>query len=130
MHFRHSSKLSLRFIGLFEILYCVGVVAYRLVLPPWLDKVHNVFHVLMLRKYKPDPSYLLDWGDLVINEDVTYEERPIHVLDTQDQVLREKTIPLVKILCLHHVMKKATWERESEVRAKYPDLLILSGMLI
>ena len=52
----------------------------------------------MLRKCEPDPSHILDWGDLIINEDATYEERPIRVLDTRDQVFRGKTIPLVKIL--------------------------------
>ena len=44
------------------------------------------------------------------------------MLDTRDQVLRGKTIPLVKILWLHHGVEEATWERESEVRAKYPDI--------
>ena len=74
MHFGHSGKLSPRFIGPFEILDRVGAVAYRLALPPRLANVHNVFHVSMLRKYEPDPSHVLDWGDLVINEDITYEE--------------------------------------------------------
>ncbi|XP_057477994.1 uncharacterized protein LOC130774176 [Actinidia eriantha] len=127
MRFGHSGKLSPRFIGPFEILDRVGAVAYRLALPPRLANVHNVFHVSMLRKYEPDPSHVLDWGDLVINEDVTYEERPIRVLDTRDHVLRGKTIPLVKILWLHHGVEEATWERESEVRANYPDLFNPTG---
>ena len=130
MRFGHSSKLSPRFIGPFEILDHVGVVDYQLALPPRLANVHNVFHISMLRKYEPDPSHVLDWGDLTINEDVTYEERPIRVLDSRDQVLRGKTIPLVKVLWLHHGVEEATWERESEVRAKYPDLFSSSGMFI
>ena len=65
---------AVAFIGPFEILDRVGAVAYRLALPPRLANVHNVFHVLMLRKYDPDPSHILDWGDLYINKDVTYEE--------------------------------------------------------
>ena len=105
-------------------------MAYRLALPPKLANVHNVFHVSMLRKYEPDPSHILDWGDLVINEDVTYEEQLIRVLDTRDQVLRGKTIPLVKILWLHHGVEEATWKRESEIRANYPDLFISSGTFI
>ena len=59
MHFGHSGKLSPRFIGPFEILDCIGVVAYRLALPPRLANVHNVFHIFMLRKYKPNPSHVL-----------------------------------------------------------------------
>ena len=60
MCFGHSGKLSLRFIGLFEILDSVGTVAYRLALPPRLANVHNVFHISMLRKYESDPSRVLD----------------------------------------------------------------------
>ena len=110
MLFGRSGKLSPRFIGSFEILDRVGVVAYHLALPTRLANVHNVFHISILWKYEPDPSHVLDWGDLVINESVTYEERPIRVLDTRDQVLRGKTIPLVKILWLHHGVEEATWE--------------------
>ena len=98
MHFGHSGKLSPRFIGPFEILDHIRAVVYRLALPLRLANVHNLFYVSMLRKYEPDPSHILDWGDLTINKDVTYEERPIRVLDTRDQVLRGKTIPLMKIL--------------------------------
>ncbi|XP_057479179.1 uncharacterized protein LOC130766528 [Actinidia eriantha] len=130
MRFGRSGKLSPRFIGPFEVLDRVGAVAYRLALPPRLANVHNVFHISMLRKYEPDPSHVLDWGGLDINEEVTYEERPIRILDSRDQVLRGKTIPLVKVLWLHHGVEEATWELESEVRAKYPDLFDQSGTFI
>ena len=53
-------KLSPRFIGPFEILERIGVVAYRLALPPNMSGVHEVFHVYMLRKYTPDPSHVVD----------------------------------------------------------------------
>ena len=83
-----------------------------------------MFHVSMLRKYEPNPSHVLDWTDLKVDEDASYEERPISVLDRQDQVLRDKTIPLVKVLWKHHGVEKATWERELEVREKYLDLFV------
>ncbi|XP_057493150.1 uncharacterized protein LOC130778637 [Actinidia eriantha] len=130
MRFGRSGKLSPRFIGPFEVLDRVGAVVYRLALPPRLANVHNVFHISMLRKYEPDPSHVLDWGGLDINEEVTYEERPIRILDSRVQVLRGKTIPLVKVLWLHHGVEEATWELESEVRAKYPDLFDQSGTFI
>ncbi|XP_059668824.1 uncharacterized protein LOC132313905 [Cornus florida] len=59
-----------------------GKVAYRLALPPQLDKVHNVFHVSMLQKYEPDPPHILDWVDVDVDEDVSYEEGPVQILDT------------------------------------------------
>ena len=124
MRFGKSGKLSPRFIGPFEILERIGEVAYRLGLPPQLSGVHDVFHVGMLRKYEPDPSHVLDWTDLEVDEDASYEERPVRVLDRRDQVLRGKTIPLVKVLWKHHGVKEATWERELEVREKYPDLFV------
>ena len=73
-------------------------MAYQLALPPQLLRVHNVFHVAMLRKYEPDPSHVLDWAYLEVDEDASYEERPAQILDTREQVLQGKTIPLVKVL--------------------------------
>ncbi|XP_059627678.1 uncharacterized protein LOC132270520 [Cornus florida] len=105
----------------------VGEVAYRLALPPDLDRVHNVFHVSMLRKYKPDPSHVLRWTDVVVDEDVTYEEGPVQILYSWEQVLRTKTIPLVKVLWRHHSIEEATWELEQEIRSRYPHLFSLSS---
>ena len=51
--------LSPRFIGPYHILERVGPVAYKLVLPPEIDKIHNVFHVSILRIYRFDPSHVL-----------------------------------------------------------------------
>ncbi|XP_059627605.1 uncharacterized protein LOC132270441 [Cornus florida] len=82
LRFRKNGKLSPRFIGPFEILDCVEEVAYRLALPPQLDRVHNVLLVSMLRKYNPDPSHILSWVDVDIDKDVSYKERPVQILDT------------------------------------------------
>ena len=60
VRFGKRGKLSPRFIGPFEILERIGVVAYRLALPPNMSGVHEVFHVSMLRKYSPDPSHVVD----------------------------------------------------------------------
>ena len=116
--------MSPRFIGPFEILERIGEVVYRLALPLLLSGVQDVFHVSMLRKYEPDLSHVLDWTDLKVDEDASYEERPVRVFDRRDQVLRGKTIPLVKILWKYHGVEEATWERELEVREKYPDLFV------
>ncbi|XP_028101480.1 uncharacterized protein LOC114300815 [Camellia sinensis] len=122
--FGKRGKLSPRFIGPFEILGRIKEVTYRLALPPPLSGVHDVFHISILRKYEPDPSHVLDWTKLEVDENVSYEERLVRILDTRDQVLRGKTIPLVKVLWRHHGVDEVTWECEVEVREKYPDLLI------
>ena len=64
IRFGKWGKLSPRYIGPFEVLERVGIVAYRLALPPSLSSVHDVFHVSMLRNHTPDPSLVVDWGEL------------------------------------------------------------------
>ena len=71
--FSKQGKLLPRFTGPFEGLERVGAVAYRLALPPSLSGVHEVFHVFMLRKYTPDPTHVVDWGELVVDADGTFE---------------------------------------------------------
>ncbi|XP_028075716.1 uncharacterized protein LOC114277957 [Camellia sinensis] len=115
MRFGKSGKLSRQFIAPFDIIEPIREVAYRLALLPQLSEVHNVFHVSILCKYEPGPSHVLDWTEIEGDEDVSYEERTIQILDTWEQVLRGKKIPLVKVLWLHHGVEKATWECEAEV---------------
>ena len=85
--FGKRGKLSLRFIGPFEVLDKVGAVAYRLAFSLSLSGVHEVFHVSMLRKNTPDPTHVVDWKELVVNENETFEEGPVRIMDCRDQVL-------------------------------------------
>ena len=62
----------------------MGIVAYRLALPSSLSGVHEVFHVSMLQKYTPDPNHVVDWGELVIDANETFEEGPVRLLDSRD----------------------------------------------
>ena len=61
-----------------------GTVAYRLVLPSSLSGVQEVFHVFMLRKCTPDPVHMVDWGEITIDTDGTFEEAPVRILDSRD----------------------------------------------
>ena len=80
------------------ILDRVGPVAYRLELPQELANVHNVFHVSILRHYVLDGTQVIEPGQVEIREDMTYIEHPVQILNKKDQVLRNKMIPLVKVL--------------------------------
>ena len=118
---RHGKLLS-RFIGPFEILERIGSVAYRLASPPSILGVHEVFHVSMLRKYTPDPTHMVDWGQIEVDTDETFEEGPVYIVDSRDQVLRRKTMRLVRVLWRHCGVEESTWEREDTMLATYPFL--------
>ena len=122
VRFGKQGKLSSRFIGPFEILERVGTVAYRLALLPSMSGVHEIFHVSMLRKYTPDPAHVVDWGQIEVDTDRTFEEGPMCILDSHDQVLRRKTVRLVRVLWRHYGVEESTWEREDTMRATYPFL--------
>ena len=122
MRFGQKGKLSPRFIGPYEILEKVGSVVYKLAVPPKLDKIYNVFHVSMLRRYRSDPSHVLPVESIEVNPDLTYNEEPILIQAREVKQLRNKRIPLVKVLWRNHSEKEATWEREEDMRTLYPHL--------
>ena len=128
VRFDKRGKLSSRYIRPFEVLEKVGTVAYRLALPPSLSSVHAVSFVSMLRKYTPYPTHVVDWGEIVVDADGTFEEGPMHIMDSRDHILRSKTVRLVKVLWQHRGIEEATWEREDTMRANYPFLFKEEGM--
>ena len=116
LRFGKKGKLSPRYMGPYEIVERIGKVAYRLRLRPELTRMHDVFHVSMLRKYIADPSHVLRDQRVELKEDLTYEERPVQIVDQKDQVLRNKVIPLVKVLWMNHGIEEATWECEDQMQ--------------
>ena len=122
VRFGKRGKLSLRFIRPFEILERVGTVACWLALPPSMSSVHKVFHVSMLRRYTPDPADVVDWGEIEVDTDGTFEEGLVCIMDSWDQVLRSKTVRLVIVLWQHCGVDESTREREDTMRATYPFL--------
>ena len=95
---------------------------YHLTLPLELAKLHDIFYVSMLRRYRYDTSHILPVKDIQVQEDFTFDEEPKTILDREIRQLRNKQVPLVKGLWQHHGMEEATWEPESIVRVQYPQL--------
>nr|GFB13693.1 retrotransposable element Tf2 [Tanacetum cinerariifolium] len=118
-----KGKLSPCFIGPFEILDRVGEVYYRLAFPPQLSHVHNVFHVSLLRGYMYHPLHVVSYPLDQIRADLSYIEEPKAILDRQDRVMKNKTIPFVKILWRNHSEREATWETEESIRTSNPHFL-------
>ncbi|TYK06357.1 reverse transcriptase [Cucumis melo var. makuwa] len=122
LRFGRKGKLSPRYIGPYQIIERVGPAAYRLELPTELARIHDVFHVSMLRKYISDPSHVLQVQPIELKEDLGYREEAVQNLKRKEQVLRNKTIRLVKVLWRHHGIEEATWESEDQIRRSYPTL--------
>ena len=122
MKFRKKGKLSPKFIGPYEVIEKVGPMAYHLALPPKLEKIHNVFHVLMLRRYRSDPSHVVSSETIELRLDLTYEEEPMEILAQEVKELRSKKILLVKVQWRNHKTEEATWESEETMRQQYPQL--------
>ena len=122
MSFSEKGELSPRYIGPFEILQRVGDVSYKLALPLPLTNAHSVFHVLMLNKYIQNSSHVLSCKSLKLSSDRSYEELLVQILEREEKQLRSRKIPLVKVLWKNHGVKEVTWERQNEIRNKYPTL--------
>ncbi|KAA3455259.1 DNA/RNA polymerases superfamily protein [Gossypium australe] len=122
LRFGRKGKLSPCIFGPYEIVERVELVAYRLALPPELQKIHEVFHVSMLRRYRSDHSHVISTEDIEIQLDLTYEEEAVEILAREVKELRNKRVPLVKVLWRSHSIEEATWELEETMRSQYPHL--------
>jgi len=76
----------------------------------------------MLRKYIPNPELVIEYEPLGIEEELTYEEKPIRILDCNEQVLHTMTIPIVKVLWRKHGVEEASLEAEHDMRNCYSHL--------
>ena len=98
IRFKKWEKLNPRYIRSSEVLEWIGKAAYRLALPPNMASVHNAFHVSMLKKYVLDKSHVLEHELIKLHEDLSYEEKPVQILDSKTKTLRNQEIPLVEVL--------------------------------
>jgi hypothetical protein len=117
-----KGKLAPRYIGLYQIQARRGEVAYQLSLPENLSAVHDVFHVSQLKKCLRVPKEQLPAEDLEVQEDLTYIEKTTQILEIADWVTQKSTIGMCKVKWGHHSEEEATWEREDDLKAKYPEL--------
>lgn len=132
-----KGKLAPRYIGPFHILAKRREVANQLELPSHLSRVHDVFHVSQLRRCFSDPIHGVDHEMLDLQDNLTYWEYPIRIIDQAERTTRRHNIKFLKVLWSHHFEKEATWEREDRLRLEYPtffptdpesrDEILLSG---
>jgi len=76
----------------------------------------------LLRKAKIDPSWVLPQVPMKIKGDLTLKAKPVKILDRDEKLLRNKRVPLVRVLWRSSQIEKETLERESEIKEKFPHL--------
>ena len=88
--------MSLRYCGPFQILERVGLVAYKLELPVNV-KVHNLFHISLLKRCVANPKHIIDWNVVQVVEEGEFQPEPLHILDQKEVIIRNRTIVQVKV---------------------------------
>ncbi|GJR80849.1 hypothetical protein Tco_0151634 [Tanacetum coccineum] len=120
LRFGKKGKLAPRYVGPFEILERIGLVAYKLRLPEELNSVHDTFHVSNLKKYLADANLHVSLNEIKIDKNLHFVEEPIEIMDCEVKSLKRSRIPLVKVRCNSKRSPEFTWEREVYMKSKYP----------
>ncbi|KAK1408323.1 hypothetical protein QVD17_39992 [Tagetes erecta] len=122
VRFGKKGKLAPRYVGPFKILERIGKVAYRLDLPQELNNVHPTFHVSNLKKCLSDEGLQIPLDDIRVDETMHFIEKPIEIMDREIKQLKRSRIPIVKVRWEGKRGAEFTWEREDQMKTKYPHL--------
>ena len=122
MRFGKKGKLAPRFVGPFKILERIGKVAYKLDLPAELSNIHPTFHVSNLKRCLADQDLQVPLEDIQIDETMHFVEKPVEIMDRNEKRLKRSRIPLVKVRWESKCGPEFTWEREDQMKLKYPHL--------
>ncbi|KAI3762627.1 hypothetical protein L1987_53064 [Smallanthus sonchifolius] len=120
--FGKKGKLAPSYMGPFRILERIGKVAYKLDLPPSLGNVHPTFHVSNMKKCLADENLHIPLDDVHIDETMHFVERPVEIVDHEVKQLKRSRIPIVKVRWEYKCGPEFTWEREDQMKLRYPDL--------
>ncbi|KAJ0618321.1 hypothetical protein HanPSC8_Chr02g0057761 [Helianthus annuus] len=122
VRFRKRGKLNPRYVGPFKILERIGKVAYNLELPAELGNVHDVFHVSQLKKCLSDETLVVPFQELKIDDKLQFVEEPIEIMDQEVKVHKHSRIPIMRVRWNSRRGPEFTWEREDQMKLKYPHL--------
>ncbi|GJZ02192.1 reverse transcriptase domain-containing protein [Tanacetum coccineum] len=120
VRFGKKGKLAPRFVGPFEIVKKVGPVAYQLDLPEELNDVHDTFHVSNLKKCLADPTLQVPLDEIRVDAKLNFVEEPVEILEREFKKLKRSRIAIVKVRWNSKRGPEFTWEREDQMKLKYP----------
>ncbi|GJT09626.1 putative reverse transcriptase domain-containing protein [Tanacetum coccineum] len=127
IRFGKRGKLNPRYIGPFKILEQIGPVAYKLELPEELSNVHSTFHISNLKKCLSDESHVIPMKELRLDDKLNFVEEPVEIMDREVKQLKQSRIPIIKVRWNSKRGPEFTWEREDQIRAKYPCAFLRSS---
>ncbi|GJY69196.1 putative reverse transcriptase domain-containing protein [Tanacetum coccineum] len=122
IRFGKRGKLNPRYIGPFRIISKVGTLAYQLELPEQLSRVHSTFYVSNLKKCFVDEPLAIPLDDIQIDDKLHFIEEPVEIMDREVKRLKQSRIPIVKVRWNSRRGPEFTWEREDQMKKKYPHL--------
>ncbi|GJX24727.1 hypothetical protein Tco_0231023 [Tanacetum coccineum] len=122
IRFGKRGKLNPQYIRPFKILKRISPLAYTLELPEELSNVHSTFHVSNLKKCLSDESLVIQMKELQLDDKLNFVEEPIEIMDREVKQQRQSRIPIIKVRWNSKRGPEFTWEREDQIRAKYPHL--------
>ncbi|KAD4179442.1 hypothetical protein E3N88_28033 [Mikania micrantha] len=94
----------------------------RLKLPDELSGVHDVFHVSNLKRCLADESLIIPLKEIQVDEQLHFIEEPVEIMELEVKRLKRSRIPIVKVRWNSKRGPEFTWEREDNMKTKYPHL--------
>ncbi|GJU14873.1 putative reverse transcriptase domain-containing protein [Tanacetum coccineum] len=122
-----KGKLAPRYVRPFEIIERISPMAYRLDLPEELNGVHDTFHVSNLKKCLADPTLQVPLDEIRVDVKLNFVEEPVEILERELKKLKRSRIAIVKVWWNSKRGLEFTWEREDQMRFKYPQLFSASS---
>ncbi|KAI3717497.1 hypothetical protein L1987_69148 [Smallanthus sonchifolius] len=122
VRFGKKGKLAPRYVGPFEILERIGPIAYKLKLPAELNGVHDTFHVSNLKKCLADDTLHIPLDEVRVDDKLNFIEQSVEIMDRNVKQLKRSRITIVKVRWNSKRGPEFTWEREDQMKLKYPHL--------
>ncbi|GKF10737.1 hypothetical protein Tco_0048663, partial [Tanacetum coccineum] len=115
-------KMNPRYIGPFKVLAKFGTIAYRLELPDQLSRVHSAFYIFNMKKCLSDEPQAIPLDEIQIDDKLNFIKEPVRIMNREVKSLKQSCIPIMRVRWNSRQGPEFTWEREDQIKKKYPHL--------